>query len=251
MPKLGVIGCGEFALYFITAMRKGGYADDITVSPRNAVIAARLAREHDCRVASSNQDVLNRSDVVLLSVRPKDADAAVAGLQWEKRHTVLSAVAGITLDQHRRLVPGAAAVHLIMPASYITAVRGPVPLYPPSETIAALLAHAGAVVSLDTEEGFNAALFAVCFSTWIYDLADAISTEFVRMGLSAPQARAIALGNIAGAAGYALSRPDAALSTISSEIATEGTYTKAGLEYLKSRNFAAPWREALGLISKR
>ena len=130
-------------------------------------------------------------------------------------------------------------------------MRGPVPLYPTTDTIAALLAHAGAVVSLDTEEGFNAALFAVCFSTWIYDLADAISTEFVRMGLSAPQARAIALGNIAGAAGYALSRPDAALSTISSEIATEGTYTKAGLEYLKSRNFAAPWREALGLISKR
>ena len=168
MTSLGVIGTGQFALYFITALRKGGYAGQITVSPRNAAIAARLAREHCCQIALSNQDVLDRSEVVLLSVRPKDLANAVSGLGWRPGHTALSAVAGISLEQHRRLLPGIGAVHLIMPASYIATVPGPVPLYPPSEKMAAFLAHAGQVVPLDTEEGFVSALFAVCFSTWIY-----------------------------------------------------------------------------------
>jgi len=250
MTSLGVIGTGQFALYFITALRKGGYAGQITVSPRNAAIAARLAREHCCQIALSNQDVLDRSEVVLLSVRPKDLANAVSGLGWRPGHTALSAVAGISLEQHRRLLPGIGAVHLIMPASYIATVPGPVPLYPPSEKMAAFLAHAGQVVPLDTEEGFVSALFAVCFSTWIYDLGDAVSDVFAHMGLSPAQARAITLGNIAGAAGYAQSRPDTPLSTLSSEIATEGTYTKRGLDHMKARAFDAPWREALALISK-
>jgi pyrroline-5-carboxylate reductase len=249
MPNLGVIGSGHFALYFITAMRKGGYDGEIFLSPRNAEIAGKLAREHGCRIAASNQDALDRSEIVLLSVRPKDAGAAVAGLHWRPRHIALSAMAGISLSQHRQLLPGIGDVHLIMPASYIAAVAGPVPLYPPSERVSAFLAHAGQVIPLETEQAYNACLFAVCFSTWVYDFADAVSDVFTQMGLSPAQARAIALGNIAGAAGYAQGRPDAPLSTISSEIATEGTYTKRGLDLLKSRSFDAPWREALALIS--
>jgi pyrroline-5-carboxylate reductase len=249
MPSLGVIGSGQFALYFITAMRKGGYVGEISLSPRNAEIAGRLARDHGCRVAASNQDVLEQSEIVLLSVRPKDASAAVAGLHWQPHHTALSAMAGISLDQHRQLLPGIGGVHLIMPASYIAAVPGPVPLYPPSEKLSTFLAHAGQVVSLETEQAYNACLFAVCFSTWVYDFADAVSDVFTRMGLSPAEARAITLGNIAGAAGYAQSRPDTPLPVISSEIATEGTYTKRGLDLLKSRGFDAPWREALALIS--
>lgn len=249
MPSLGVIGSGQFALYFITALRKGGYAGEITLSPRNAEIAARLAREQGCHVAASNQQVLDRSEIVLLSVRPKDAAATVAGLLWQSRHTALSPMAGISLDQHRRLLRGIGAVHLIMPASYIAAVPGPVPLYPPSEKLSTFLAHAGQVVALETEQAYNACLFAVCFSTWVYDFADALADVFTQMGLSPEAARAITLGNIAGAAGYAQSRADTPLSTISSEIATEGTYTKRGLDHLKSRGFDAPWREALALIS--
>jgi len=249
MPNLGVIGSGQFALYFITAMRKGGYDGEIFLSPRNAEIAGKLAREHGCRIAASNQDALDRSEIVLLSVRPKDAGAAVAGLHWQPHHIALSAMAGISLSQHRQLLPGIGDVHLIMPASYIAAVAGPVPLYPPSERVSAFLAHAGQVIPLETEQAYNACLFAVCFSTWVYDFADAVSDVFTQMGLSPAQARAIALGNIAGAAGYAQGRPATPLSTISSEIATEGTYTKRGLDLLKSRGFDAPWREALALIS--
>lgn len=249
MPNLGVIGSGQFALYFITAMRKGGYDGEIFLSPRNAEIAGKLAREHGCRIAASNQDALDRSEIVLLSVRPKDAGAAVAGLHWQHHHIALSAMAGISLSQHRQLLPGIGDVHLIMPASYIAAVAGPVPLYPPSERVSVFLAHAGQVIPLETEQAYNACLFAVCFSTWVYDFADAVSDVFTQMGLSPAQARAIALGNIAGAAGYAQGRPATPLSTISSEIATEGTYTKRGLDLLKSRGFDAPWREALALIS--
>jgi pyrroline-5-carboxylate reductase len=68
--RFGVIGTGHFASYFIAALRRGGYEGDILLSPRNASIAARVARDHRCLVAISNDDLLADADVILLSVRP-------------------------------------------------------------------------------------------------------------------------------------------------------------------------------------
>src|SRR5258708_18669562 len=105
MTRLGVIGTGQFASYFIAALRRGGYAGDIALSPRNAGIAARLAREHRCAVAASNGDVLDHADMGLLSVRPQHATDTLAPLHFGRVHTVLSAITGTPVDDLRRPLP--------------------------------------------------------------------------------------------------------------------------------------------------
>lgn len=248
MTRLGVIGTGHFASYFIAALRRGGYQGDILLSPRNASVAARVARDHRCRVAASNNDVLDHADVILLSVRPQHAAEAVEPLNWGSRHSVLSAMAGLQVDQLRALMPGAGAIHRIMPSSYIEAVRGPIPLYPAAPSLLPFLACAGDVVALPKEQDFDVAMVASCFSTWLYDLAGAVADELSRHGLDPATARELTLGNMAGAAGFALSKPHEALATISSDIATEGTFTKTGLDHLKDRHFEVPWREAIAML---
>jgi pyrroline-5-carboxylate reductase len=106
-------------------------------------------------------------------------------------------------------------------------------------------------VTLPDEPAFEAAMIAVCFSTWIYDLADAVTDELSRQGLKPGAARALTLGNIAGAAGFALARPLIPLAAISASIATEGTFTRMGLDCLKERRFDAPWREAIAMLSAK
>jgi pyrroline-5-carboxylate reductase len=251
MTGLGVIGTGHFASYFIAALRRGGYEGDIFLSPRNAMVAAKLARGHRCQIVASNDDVVASVDVVLLSVRPEHAASALSGLRWERRHTALSAMAGITLDDLHKLVPRAGAIHRIMAGSYIEAAPGPVALYPPADNLEPLLSCAGAVVPLASEAAYEAAMIATCFSTWIYDLADAVAGELARHGLEPDAARALTLGNIAGAAGLALARPQELLATISAGIATERTFTKLGLEHLRARGFDVPWREAIDMINAR
>jgi pyrroline-5-carboxylate reductase len=251
MTRLGVIGTGHLASYFIAALRRGGYERSILLSPRNGNTAARLARDYHCRVAASNDDVLAGADVILLSVRPQNAAQAFMGLRWENRHTALSAMAGIPVGDIRRLAPGAGAIHRIMPGSYIEAARGPVPLYPSAPDLMPLLACAGEIVILPDERAFEAAMIAICVSTWIYDLADAVSDELSRHGLEPGAARALTLGNIAGPASFALSRPQEPLAAISASVATERTFAKMGLDHLKERGFDAPWREAIAILSAK
>ena len=251
MIRLGVIGTGHFASYFIAALRRGGYEGDVVVSPRNASVAAGVARDYQCRVAASNNDVLGRADVILVSVRPQHAAEAMKSLNYESRHTVLSAMAGIPIDHLRALMPGAGAIHRIMPSSYIEAIRGPIPLYPAAPALLSFLACAGDVVALPDERAFEVAMIASCFSTWTYDLAGAVAVELSRHGLDIATARELTLGNIVGAAGFALTKPHQPLAVISSEIATEGTFTKMGLDHLKGRSFEVPWREAIAMIGAK
>src|SRR5260221_14373065 len=95
MTRLGVIGTGQFASYFIAALRRGGYAGDIALSPRNAGIAARLPREHRCKGAASNADALAHADMGLLSVRPQHATDTLPPLHFGRGNTVLSRTARI------------------------------------------------------------------------------------------------------------------------------------------------------------
>lgn len=250
MTTLGVIGTGQFASYFIAALRRGGYDGKVLLSPRNADTARTLARNHDCVVAASAEEVLAEAEVVLLSVRPENAEAALANLRWERRHTVLSAMAGIRLDVLRALLPEVGGVHLIMPGSYIEIAPGPIPLYPPAPGLMPLLSCAGDVVALPNEAAFNVAMVSLCASTWIYDLAHALAAELERHGLEPDAARALTLGNISGPASFALSVPATSLLDISAGIATERTFTKAGLDHLKARHFDAPWREAIARLAE-
>lgn len=249
MPTLGVIGTGHLATYLITALRRGGFDGRILLAPRNADRAAALEREAACEIARSSQDVVAGADVVLLSVRPQHAEAALAGLTWSSQQTALSVMAGVRLETVRQLVPGAGHVHLMMPLSYLAAVRGPIPLHPAAPHLAELLGAAGDVVALADEKAYDACLIAGCASTWIYDLADVLAEELVRHGLDPDAARALALGGIAGPAGEALSRPEDSLRALSASIATEGTYTRLGLDVLRERGFDAPWRAAMAAVA--
>jgi pyrroline-5-carboxylate reductase len=250
MANLGVIGTGQFASYFIAALRRGGHGGKVLLSPRNAGIANTLARKHDCMVVASAEEVLAGADVILLSVRPEHAEVALANLRWERRHTVLSAMAGIRLDELRAMLPEVKGIHLVMPGSYIEIAPGPIPLYPPAPGLMRLLSCAGNVVALPNEAAFNAAIISVCASTWIYDLAHALAAELERHGLEPDAARALTLGNIAGPASFALGVPETSLLQLSAGVATERTFTKAGLDHLKARHFDAPWREAIAQLAE-
>ena len=251
MPTLGVIGTGHLASYLVTALRRGGFGGRILLTPRNAERAAALERDAGCEIAGSAPEVLAGAEVVLLSVRPQHAEAALAGLAWSAEQTALSVMAGIPLARVRELVPGAGHVHLMMPLSYLASVRGPIPLHPPAPHLAGLLGAAGDVVALADEKAYDAAMLAACASTWVYDLADVLADELTRHGLDPQAARALALGNLAGPAGEALAHPEQSLLDLSASVATEGTYTRLGLDVLREKGFEAPWREAVRAIAAR
>ncbi|MES0213353.1 NAD(P)-binding domain-containing protein [Mesorhizobium sp. M0028] len=252
MPTIGVVGTGDFAAYLIAALRRGGFRGRILLSPYSRAKAQMLAATYSCILAADNLSMLTEADWILLAVRPEQLANALPNLSFRPGQILVSAVAGVTIAELRAAKGHDLPVVRIMPSSYIqTITEGLVPIYPASCEVEAVLAAAGKVMTFDTEDQFELAMVGACLAGWTYRFTAVLEDWFIQNGLPAAQARLIVAGNIAGATGDALARQDVSLEIISDGIATQGTYTKAGLDHLVKRQAALPWLEALDIVCRR
>lgn len=250
-PKLGFLGAGHLASYTIAALRNGGHNGEIALSPRNAQVAARLAADFNCHIAASNQALVDGADIVIVSVRPQHLDAALDALMFRTDQIILSAVAGISVGNLRRRPGMASTILRIMPSSFIEAGDALFPLFPGNETVESLFAANGRVVVFETEEQFEMSTLASCAYAWIYELMDNLTEWFIEAGWPEDVAREMVVRHVRGATTYALAKSDTPLPDILSEIATDGTYTKAGLEHLRASDAFRLWRDALALLQSK
>ncbi|MCV9999473.1 NAD(P)-binding domain-containing protein [Pararhizobium sp. YC-54] len=248
-PTLGVIGTGDFAAYFISALRNGGHKGAILLSPYSRRKAAKLADDHGCVVAEDEDDLLNRSQWLLLAVRPEQLSATLPIIKVRAEQVLLSAVAGLPISVLRTTLGTEATVVRVMPSSYVGVISGGLfPIYPSDARVEAVLAKAGKVLPFETEDQFELSMIGACLSGWMYRFMDTLQDWFVEQGLSAEHARDIVAGNVSGAAANALTCPGISLQGISDGIATDGTYTKLGLDYLLKKKCFAPWSGALAVV---
>jgi pyrroline-5-carboxylate reductase len=246
-PTIGAIGTGDFAAYFIAALRHGGSENRIILSPHSREKAAKLARDHGCEIAADDKSLVAEADWMLLAVRPAQLDAVAASVAFRPEQIVLSAVAGVPVERLRGALGSVGKIVRIMPSSYIEHMPdGLIPLFPDDAEVSRVLSEAGQVIAFETEEQFDLATVAACMSGWLYELADQLADWFVVNGVPADKARLLATGNIAGAMAQAAAAPDRSLAAISACIATEGTFTKLGLATLRNLGFADPWERAMG-----
>ncbi|RWJ01216.1 NAD(P)-binding domain-containing protein [Mesorhizobium sp.] len=252
MPTIGVIGTGDFSTYLIAALRKGGFGGRILLSPYSRVKAETLAATHRCTVSADDASMLAEADWILLAVRPEQVANALPRLALRPGQLLISAVAGVTIAELREAKGESIPIVRIMPSSYIATINdGIVPIYPASHDVEAVLAAAGNVVVFDTEDQFELAMVGACLAGLMYRFMATLEAWFIGRGLTPAQARLIVAGNIAGATGHAMARQDVSLDVVSDEIATQGTYTKIGLDYLFEKQAALPWVEALDILYGR
>jgi pyrroline-5-carboxylate reductase len=90
--KLGFVGTGAITSAIVTGLGSGvAERHSIRLSPRNAGIAAALAhRFPGVSIASSNQDVLDNSEVVVLAIRPQIAEKIILELRFRPDHCAIS-----------------------------------------------------------------------------------------------------------------------------------------------------------------
>ena len=139
-----------------------------------------------------------------------------------------------------------------MPSSYIaTMPDGLIPVFPAADEVQRILARAGTVATFESEEHFELSTVGACLSGWMYHFMDSLEDWFIRQGLAQHQARLLVSGNIAGAVEQAKASSGRSLREISDEIATEGTYTKLGLDVLLADDAAKSWGKALDAVASK
>lgn len=151
MAAMGFIGTGTITAAIVEGMRSTRFADvPVLVSPRNDAIARRLAADHgSVEIASDNQDVADRSEVLVLAVRPQVAEAVLKGLRLHPDRKVISLIAGL---DHRTIAEWTGAEHVCraIPLPFVAKGRSMTPVFPPQpEAIALFEALGGALPVTD------------------------------------------------------------------------------------------------------
>lgn len=241
---VGFLGAGHLASYTVAGLRHAGDRRRLLVSPRNAEVAAQLAEQHGCEIAPSNQVLVESCDVVLLSVRPDQHSSLLADLQFKKGQLVISVMAGVsTADLRKQSNLTDATLVRSLPIQCSAVGVGPVPVYPANDVAEGLLGLLGSVVVLSSEEQFETASTLGCMHGWVYPWLAAMSAWAEQQGLD--QAA------VAGALAYSESKGASEVAAIGEGIATEGTYTLAGLDVLQQAGGVEGWIEAMNLVSEK
>ena len=134
--SLGFIGTGTITAAMVAGLRASRLVDSpVLLSPRNDETARRLAAGFPLvNIAVDNQDVADRSDVLILAVRPQQAEAVIKELGLRPDLTVISLIAGL---DHRTLArwTGVSTVCRAIPLPFIAKTRGMTPIFPPEPAV--------------------------------------------------------------------------------------------------------------------
>jgi pyrroline-5-carboxylate reductase len=154
---IGFLGCGKIS----TALCRGmaGLSDIarpkcILVSRRSVDKSGQLARESPLliEVLDSNEDIVERADVVFIGLLPSVAREELPKLDFTSRKLVISMMAAVNYDETRLLtrILGDGLVRIV-PLPSAARRSGPIVMFPPNPVAENLLKHIGTPVACATE----------------------------------------------------------------------------------------------------
>jgi pyrroline-5-carboxylate reductase len=249
LKTIGFIGVGELALYTIRGVRAGGYGGPILLSPRNRDKAALLAAQCDCKVQADNQSVVDNSDFVFIATRPADCLPTLSALSFKAHQVLVSVVAGVEAATLREAVPAGLKIVRAMPVSSAEAGASPTLVYPDNAFVREFFDHCGNAIPVETEDWFTQGSVLACVYSWYFSLFQTLIAA--SPDLPAALSSKLVMGMARGAAELALVKAEVSPGEIAAGIATDGTYSRLGLDLLRQRNALEPWREACELLQHR
>ncbi|GAA1761152.1 NAD(P)-binding domain-containing protein [Nonomuraea bangladeshensis] len=218
MQHIGIIGVGEIARAVVDGLSDGvENPPRVHLSPRGARAAAELAgRYANVGVCASNQEVADRSDLVLVAVRRPDAHDALAGLRVDERTVVVSVVAGLSLADLRRAVgPGAPLVRAI-PLPSVRERRCVTVTYPSHPAVDAFFGRLGEALPVADEAAFNVMSALTGTLTTHYAFLATLATWAAGHGLAPEEAERYVRG-LFGAAGRSLADESRSLHRLAAD----------------------------------
>lgn len=251
MNTIGFIGVGDLALYTIKGLRRGGYSGPLLLSPRNREKAAWLQQHFDCQVQIANQSVVDGCDFVVIATRPAHCLDTLAELEFKPDQVLISVVAGIEIEQLRTVLPADLEIVRAMPVSSAEASSSPTLIFPEHEFVREMFDYCGNSIAVDNEAWFNQGSILACVYCWFFSLYDELIAATAGPNLPAGLSAELVMGMAKGAAELALAKQDQSPGEIATAIATEGTFSKLGLDLLREKQAFEPWREACKLLQRQ
>ncbi|WP_149564408.1 NAD(P)-binding domain-containing protein [Streptomyces cacaoi] len=157
MQRIGIIGVGEIGRALVQGLCEGdGTLPEVFLSPRGAGTVAELSERFDSvRVCADNQQVVDRSDLVIVAVRRQDRHEALAGLRVDAGKPVVDVMAGVGLDELGRLLATDAPLVRAIPLPAVRERRAVTVTYPSHPAVDPLFERLGGVLPVADEAAFD------------------------------------------------------------------------------------------------
>ncbi|MFD0997539.1 pyrroline-5-carboxylate reductase [Pseudoclavibacter chungangensis] len=155
---VGLIGVGEIASAIVDGLCEGrDEAPPVYLSPRNAETAAALAARYpSVRVCRDNQEVVDASATVILSVRPDIAVHVLDELRIPEGRLLVSAVAGLTHESVRQSTGEHVTVVRAIPLPSVRQREGVTAIFAPDARASELFDGLGGTLAVDEAAAFDA-----------------------------------------------------------------------------------------------
>ena len=151
---LGFIGTGKIASSVITGICKSKIKfDKIIISPRNKKTSSFLKKKFKkIIIAKNNQQVVQNSNWVFLSVTPKVGEKIIKDLKFKQKQTIISFISTINILQLKKMIKVKADIVRAIPLPPISLKKGPVPICPPNKKVKNFFDKIGSTIEIKNEK---------------------------------------------------------------------------------------------------
>jgi len=162
-------------------------ASSIILSPRGAAKVAKLAADFPgvLKVAASNQEVVDSSDIVFIGCLPAQAEEVIGALKFSSHHTVVSLVATMPMAKVQEAcapVPNSQVLRVI-PLPPVAKHAGATVMTPKHPIVTPLFDQLGPCVACEDEATMKKMMVVTCLMGQFYAQQRATQQWLERQGI--------------------------------------------------------------------
>jgi len=248
--KIGIIGTGIIASAVVTGFCAGKTGHEFFLSPRNAEKSAALAaRFPEAAVCASNQEAVDRSDWVFISLHKKDFEA-IDELRFRREHKVCNLSAEMKLPILKGIIGDTAILAHVIPLPFIMAGHGPLLVYPEIAEVGDLFAPISDVYYAQRQEDVH----TLQIVTGLMSAYNMLLGEIVKFsddqGIEHDTSVKYLCSLFGSLSKRAASIPDCDLVELAHEM-TPGGYNEQAMNELVGNGSIMAWRAALDRLLAR
>ncbi|MER6138754.1 NAD(P)-binding domain-containing protein [Streptomyces sparsogenes] len=223
MKRIGIIGVGEIGRALVTGLRHGGdTSSEVFLSPRGTRTAAELSERYEgVRVCAGNQEVVDRSELVVIAVRRQDRHDALAGVRVDGDKVVVNVMAGVGNDDLRQTLATDAPLVRAVPLPAVRERRSVTVVFPSHPEVNSLFERMGGALPVADETAFNVFSALTGTLTTHYAYLSALTSWAAGQGVPAADAERYVRGLFQGV-GRALGDETRSLHRLAADHETPG-----------------------------
>jgi pyrroline-5-carboxylate reductase len=251
--KLGFVGTGAITEAIVTGTLRSSLAiSDISVSPRSADVAARLAaKDKRVMIAASNQAVVDASDIVFLAIRPQVAEEVVPPLRFRSGQSVISVIAATERAVLERWINQTVKLTQAIPLPFVADCDGVTAIYPRDEETAAIFSALGTAVECDTKEEYDLLAVASALMGTYFGVLDKTAGWLVDHGMRAETAKAYLAPLFTRLSQTAVQSANQSFSQLRLEFSTKGGLNEQVFEDFDQKGGTKALLDALDRVHHR